>query len=412
MQSARVLHAPWILPGDGPAIADGAVVVGEDGAIVEVGRAGSVIPRHAGLPVEAQPGVLSPGFVNAHTHLELTWMSGRVPPAGGFAGWVDRLVALRAEETEKEAREGVARALDLLARACVAGVGDVSNTLWAEGALAERGFAGSVFHEVFGLLEGPLLDRIRPMLEAWRTPSARVARAPAPHTLYTTHPSGVRALVAFARARGLVTSIHMAEHAAEREAIERGSGAMPDWFEERVRIPRSEHFYPREPLFDYAARLGVLGPDVLLVHMTDARPDELARARDAGSPIVLCPRSNLHIEGRLPDAARMLDLGLEPALGTDWLASSPSLDVRAEGLVLVERAGITSTQAHRMATWSGARSLGRLELGRLAPGARPGVALAPAPIPVDDPAAHVLSSTALAWVVAPAPPGAPVEVPS
>ena len=223
-----------------------------------------------------------------------------------------------------------------------------------------------------------------------------LTRSPRLGTLYTTHPSGVRALLSFARERGLVTSLHMAEHPAERLAIERAEGPVPGWFEERVRIPRAEQFFPREPLFDYAARLGVLGPDVLLVHMTDARPDELARARDAGSKVVLCPRSNVHLEGRLPDAAAMLALGLEPALGTDSLASAGSLDVLDDARLLAST-GIGAADALRMATWNGARALGRLHLGRIAAGARPGLVVAPG-APGADPAASFLSAPERRWI--------------
>lgn len=396
MRPLRVVHASAVLPQDGPAILDGAVVVGDAGVVLDVGPAGAVLPRHAGLAVDVVLGVVAPGLVNAHTHLELSWMQGLVPGGGGFVEWVDRLVTLRSEESEGAVASGLEVALDALEASCTAGVGEVSNALAAEDALVRRGFTGSVFHEVFGLLEGPLLDRLSPMLEAFRVPSARLARAPAPHTLYTTHPSGVRALLAFARERALVTSIHMAEHPAERLAIEQAVGPVPGWFEERVRIPRSEHFFPREPLFDYAARLGVLGPDVLLVHMTDARPDELARARDAGSEVVLCPRSNIHIEGRLPDAATMLALGLEPALGTDSLASAGSLDVLDDARLLAST-GISATAALRMATWNGARALRRPHLGRIAAGARPGLALAPG-APGDDPAAFFLAAPARRWI--------------
>jgi cytosine/adenosine deaminase-related metal-dependent hydrolase len=396
MHSARILHADAVLPQDGPALRDGAVVVATDGRIVDVGRAADVLPRHAGLPVARVSGAIFPGLVNAHTHLELSWLRGRVGREGqGFLAWVDRLVALRSEESEAEACEAALAAVGELEGACTVAVGDVSNTLRVEGELVSRDFAGAVFHEIFGVLEGPLLDRIAPMLAAWKRPSDRLARAPAPHTLYTTHPSGVRALLAFARERGLVTSIHLAEHASEREAVERATGSVPAWLEERLRIPRAEHFFPREPLFDYAQRLGVLAPDVVLVHLTDARPDELARVRDAGARVVLCPRSNLHIEGRLPDVPTILARGVEPGLGTDSLASCASLDVLADARVLVERFpdAVSPEVALRMATWNGARALGRSDVGRIAAGARPSLHVAEGELGAD-PSALVLDPNA------------------
>src|SRR3954452_8136882 len=117
---------------------------------------------------------------------------------------------------------------------------------------------------------------------------------------------------------------------------------------------------PRRGPVDTAAALGLLAPDVLLVHLTDARPDELDRVAASGAPVVLCPRSNLFIEVKLPPLPEMLKAGIVPALGTDSLASNLSLDVLAEAKALTERfPEVPAATLFEMATWAGACALAR-----------------------------------------------------
>jgi cytosine/adenosine deaminase-related metal-dependent hydrolase len=112
----------------------------------------------------------------------------------------------------------------------------------------------------------------------------------------------------------------------------------------------------------------------LLVHMVHAGADDLRRARAAEATIVLCPRSNLHIGGRLPDVPAMLSEGLRLALGTDSLASVPDLSPWAElaALAAAFPAVPAGTWLHA-ATAGGARALGLSPLGALATGKRPGL---------------------------------------
>src|SRR5262249_25351710 len=147
---------------------------------------------------------------------------------------------------------------------------------------------------------------------------------------------------------------------------------------------------------DVAADLGLVAADVLLVHLTDIRSDELDKVAVSGAPVVLCPRSNLFIEVKLPPLLEMLKAGIVPALGTDSLASNASLDVLAEARALADPfPSVDKRVLVDMATAAGARALGRSDLGRLAKACRPGVlAVAGALAPGDDAAAFVLRQPA------------------
>lgn len=374
--TVRIFHADHLLPGDALAISDGAVVVDAGGEVIDVGRASDVLPRHEGASVERVRGVVFPGLVNAHTHVELSAMRGRVPGGRGFVPWVEGLITTRQETMDEESATAVDDAVEELVRTATVAVGEVTNSLAAVWPLARRGIGGCVFHEVFGQDRDAVLRRVEGLkaelderLPSW--PSRDLSYAPAPHTLYTTHEDAIRALLESAKRHGTLTSLHIAEHAQERRAVENGDGPVPEWLGARA---KQWPIWPKVPLFDYADRLGALSPMVLLVHLTEARPDELARIAAKGAPVVMCPRSNLFIEMKLPPLLAVLEAGIEPALGTDSLASNASLDVLAEAKAFADRfPGVAPTALFKMATWNGARALGRTDLGRFAKGARPGV---------------------------------------
>jgi cytosine/adenosine deaminase-related metal-dependent hydrolase len=396
----RVFHADAVITGDAGVLRDGAVVVDAAGAIVDVGPASEILPRHAGIPVEREHGVVLPGLVNAHTHLELSALRGHVRGGAGFVPWVEQMIGVRAEMVPEEDGDAIEKAVADLDAFGTAAVGEVSNSLSAVRPLARRGIVGRVFHEVFGIERVSLEQRVAglPAIIAERVgdwPSADLEYAPSPHTLYTTHPDVVRRIVRDARERGTRASLHLAEHAAERRFLEHGDGPIPGWYESRLRIRRDLLEWPGKSPVALADDLGALGPHVLCVHLTDARPEELELVARRGAPVVFCPRSNLFIETRLPPLLGAMAAGLMPALGTDSLASNASLDVLAEARALADRfPTVPASELLRMATWEGARALGRDDVGRIARGARPGLlAIAvDAGAMGDDPCAFVLKN--------------------
>ncbi|MGH7293549.1 MAG: amidohydrolase family protein [Polyangiaceae bacterium] len=392
----RAVHADAIVTGDAEVLRDAAVVLDPAGAVIDVGPAPEVLPRHAGAPVERVRGVLLPGLVNAHTHLELSALRGQVPGGAGFVPWVEQLIGTRVEARPEEDLDAVARAVTELDEAGTIAVGEVTNSLVAVRSLARRGMVGSVFHEVFGVEKEALVRRVealpRVVEEAvgpW--PSPDLAYVPTPHTVYTTHRDVVRRLVRDARERGQRASVHLSEHAAERRFLEHGDGPVADWYATRLRLRRDLLEWPGQSPVAFADELGVLGPHVIAVHLTDARPAELELVARRSSPVVLCPRSNLFIDTRLPPLLAILAAGIAPALGTDSLASNASLDVLAEAKALADRfPSVSPASLLRMATWNGAMALGRPDLGRIARGARPGLVAVDGD-PGDDPAAYVLT---------------------
>ena len=360
----------------GQAVRDGAVALDGD-TVVAVGPAAEVEARHG--RAERLDAVLLPALVNAHLHLELSHLAGLVAGGEGLPAWIERFVKARLaagagslEAVQAEVDRGLATGVAQLRRGGVAAVGDVSNTLSSLAALARAGLAGTVFHEVFGATA----ERLATAREAaaWvreaapAHPGLRVVESP--HAVYSTDRDGLLALLG-----GPPASFHVAEDPAEREFVVTGGGPFGAL---RARMggghgPAGASQGLRSAVALAAPRLA---PGWLLVHCVDLDGEDLAALRASGATVVLCPRSNRHISDARPPLPQLLEAGVPLAVGTDSLASSPSLAPLAELATL--RREFPQVPARRLLplAWNGA-AVGAPGVGRLAVGSAPGLLAAP-----------------------------------
>jgi cytosine/adenosine deaminase-related metal-dependent hydrolase len=349
--------------GRGGSIQDAALALDGD-VVAAVGPRAEVEARFG--PAERVDAVLLPALVNAHTHLELSHLQNAVPGGEGLADWVRVLVAVRANRPDPGAAldEAVLR----LAEAGVAAVGEVTNGLAALPALRRAGLAGTLFHEVFGFAPARIdsaLARAREAREAAGDPGPGLHLRPSAHAVYSTHPPVAAALLSAGP-----SSIHLAEDPQERRFCAFGDGPFANL---NRMLGADVAPFARSPV---AAVAPFLRPDTLCVHCVDVDDEDLALLARSGATAVLCPRSNLHIGGRLPDVERLLAAGVPLAIGTDSLASSPSLSPLAELAVLARAFPAVPAATLLALAWNGA-AVGAPGVGRLAPGAAPGVLAAP-----------------------------------
>jgi cytosine/adenosine deaminase-related metal-dependent hydrolase len=380
MNSSRVtlVHADALILGDGSSIRDGAIVL-EGARVLDVGAAAEVIPRATGAALERVAGVVLPGLVNAHAHVELSGLRGATVAGAGFVPWLASMQAARFEQIEEERDAAIDHAIDELVTSGVAGVGEVTNDLIAVARLG-RAMLATIWHEVFSLdpdvgrAKLAIMARQREELtDAFASPRLRYALVP--HALYSTHPTLAREVLAKSP-DGAPITIHLAEHAAERAFLETGDGPLRRFFCERGLTAQTEAFpCPHANPIAYARELGLLRRGAALVHLTDAHPEELDLVAESGAIAVLCPRSNLHIETRLPPLRALLERGVPIALGSDSLASAPSLDPLCDARALHERnPDVAPSILIAAATSGGARAIGFDDaLGTLARGKTPGV---------------------------------------
>jgi cytosine/adenosine deaminase-related metal-dependent hydrolase len=383
MSEMRLISAPAVvplLPGGPPWLPDAAVALDDDDTVRAVGKRDDLRRRFADAIEDRASGALLPGLVNAHTHLELSALAGEVAGGAGLPAWADACVRAGEEQTYEQRRDAATGAAAEALRLGTAAVGDVGNSLAALSGIAAAGLRGTIFHELLGSRDARTGDaltdaaRERALASKGHPWPVGLGYVPAPHAPYSADPGLLRRIFAAAARTGLPTSIHVAEDPDELALLRDGSGRWPAILEAMgvdvaMRVPR------QEPLA-YLAGLGAFaGPaPPLLVHMVHTSPLERARAREAGATVVLCPRSNLHIGGTLPDVPALVAEGVALALGTDSLASTPDLSLFAEIATLREAfPSLPALAWLEAATSAGARALRLETCGALAPGRRPGV---------------------------------------
>ncbi|HJX52156.1 MAG TPA: amidohydrolase family protein, partial [Polyangia bacterium] len=214
----------------GPALADAAVVVDGAGTVVAVGPRAEMKRRFASLLEERAQGALLPGLVNAHTHLELSALAGRLRAGEGLPSWAMQVGRETAAFSAEQRFDAARRAALAAVAAGTAAVGDVGNTLLAVPALAGANLAGVFFHELLGSREAATGDALadaerehREFVQASPWP-ANLAREPAPHALYSAGPDLLRRIFAAAAGGSHPTSIHVAEGEDEIQLLRDGTG--------------------------------------------------------------------------------------------------------------------------------------------------------------------------------------------
>lgn len=380
-------RAAWVCPIDRPPIRDGIVTV-HDGRIVAVGD------RDPGSGTRDLGAVaLLPGLINAHIHLELSWLRGRVPPANRFTDWVKQLVATRRgieRPDDVAVVEPLKDAIRELQASGTVAVGDISNSLASPGPMREAGLDGLVFHELLGFKErdGALIERAR----AERTAAAtRVSLAP--HAPYSTSPELFRAIrTAVNDSACRIMSVHLGESPEESELLATGTGPWRGMLE-FIGVWRDDWAIPGCGPVEYLDGLGVIDDKTLVVHGVQFDDAALARLAALGATLVTCPRSNQWVGVGVPPIERFYRSGVAVAIGTDSLASVDDLNLFSELKTMRWIAPTVPAQALlESATLVGARALGLdHELGSLAPGKRAQIIAVELPGPVDDIEEHLVS---------------------
>jgi aminodeoxyfutalosine deaminase len=341
---------------------------------------------------------LMPGLVNAHTHLELSYLRDEVAPASEFVTWIRDLLAARRQQTDARMPEILAAINGAVAEATACGtavVGDISNTLASFAPLARSPLAAVVFYEIVKF-NAPdpeaVVERARRELDA--LPAAAMVRTSlAAHAPYSVAPLVFRAIRkdvdrdAFAPC-----SVHLAESAEETEFIRTGRGPWRRLLEDLGAWDPAWTPPGGSPV-QYLDDSGFLDARVLAVHGVQMSSGDLARLAARGATLVTCPRSNGHTGAGVPPIEDFYSSGVRVAIGTDSLASAPDLSVFAEVATLHALApSVPAAALLDSATRQGARALGfDADFGTIEPGKRARLLAVDLPPGTDDVEEYLVS---------------------
>lgn len=364
MTDTLTLRAAYVLPHRDKVI-DGGWIEISGSRIVEVGNG---LPRAGrGRVIDLGNAAVIPGLVNAHTHLELSDLQGKIPPPKSFTQWLGHILAFRRREAGKPLDHAVEKGVSLSLESGTTTVADISSTGDSLRVLPNLPIRKRVFKEVI-CFEPEKVARV--MEEAIRELSgfkkdALSSAGLSPHAPYTACPKLYLGCALFAQGSDLLLCTHICETLEEVEFLREGTGSFAIMLKALNMLEgwRPPGMHPLE----YLKSTGALKGPWLLVHCNYLSGKEVKIIEETTSSVVYCPRSHRYFGHREHPFQDLLKRGINVALGTDSLASNQSLSILDEARFLHENyPGLDPVEIFSMATEGGAKAL-RLEekIGRL-----------------------------------------------
>jgi cytosine/adenosine deaminase-related metal-dependent hydrolase len=368
------ISASYIYPVIGPPVKNGVIGLAADGTIVEV-----LTPEEASLKGETNvkhyEGLIVPGFVNTHCHLELSSLKGEIPKHTGLPGFVQKVMELRTAD-EYVLDSAMLRADHEMFSCGIVAVGDISNQIASR--TTKRG--SLIYYHTFVETIGFNPETYTLSFERALSLRDHFAPLPAsltPHAPYSVSGPLFEALKIIAEEENTIVSIHNQESADENEFFSKKEGGFLELY---YTLGLAIGFFKpsgKTSLQTYLPQLSSHRP-TLLVHNTFSSKEDVVFAIDNHKQLYwcLCPNANLYIENRLPDVRMLMENGAKITLGTDSLASNNALSIFSEMMTLQENFQIAVEDLVKWGTLNGAEYLGLEDrYGSLEAGKRPGLNL-------------------------------------
>ncbi|MBS1532951.1 MAG: amidohydrolase family protein [Bacteroidetes bacterium] len=370
----KIFKADYIFPVHAAPIKNGVITVNDDGKIVSIAN---IPPPDADAgKIEYHKGIICPGFVNTHCHLELSHLKDKIAPKGGLIDFIKNIQTVRHADQAVIAEAAVKADQDMYDNGIVA-VGDICNSNITIPVKAKSKIYYHSFVEMFGFVP----DRAEEVFEQSVALLNEFKPAPSsitPHAPYSVSKELFRLVKRFSETGKNLLSIHNQESEEENKFFRYRLGGFLDLY---------DHFGIDISFFKSQARNSVQSmiplltnkQDILLVHNTCTNLKDIyfIKRFDRKVHFCFCPGANLYIEDKLPKVELFIDQGFNLTLGTDSLASNTKLCILNEMRILQEKfPSITTERLIQWATLNGAKFLGiDDEKGTLEAGKTPGLNL-------------------------------------
>lgn len=373
----RKITADWVFPISSAPLENTVVITDGAGKILALEPA----DRHDPASLERHRGLLVPGFVNTHCHLELSHMKGKVDTGTGLIKFITGVVTQRNAAPEIIA-EAIERAENEMLAGGIVAVGDISNTTDTFSAKSRGRLRYHTFVEMFDFLQDAGTDKALadwlPVFDALELPPGH-QKTLVPHAPYSVSKRLFQELnTRTPEAAHVTVSIHNQETPPENELFLHKTGGFLDFYG-GFGISLEKFEATGQPSIQYALEHMNPANRTLFVHNTLTTRADIAAAHAWGERVfwATCPNANLYIENRLPDYSAFLDTQARLTIGTDSLTSNWQLSILEEMRTIARYQSYVPFEAMlRWATLNGAEALGFEDtLGSLEVGKTPGILL-------------------------------------
>jgi cytosine/adenosine deaminase-related metal-dependent hydrolase len=370
----RYLSADYIFPVSSEPIKDGVVVLNESGEVIDV-----LDPNQSteiSEKIVHYQGIIVPGFVNSHCHLELSHMFGKIPEGTGLVSFISAVISQRSA-AEDQVLAAMKTYDQLMFANGIVAVGDISNNNLSKSVKQDSRIYYHTFIELLGF--DPLkAEAVFQKALDLKAEFAPLSASFAPHAPYSVSDELFSILKKYSEDHDNLFTMHNQESEPENELFLSKSGAFIDFYK-MLNLDLS--FFNARSKTSLQSLLPSL-PDnqkILLVHNTFTSSEDIIAAKHSKKYInwCLCPNANLYIEQRLPDVALFLNSEFNITVGTDSLASNDKLCILSELKTIKEHfSELPSSQIIRWATLNGAQFLGiDSKFGSIEKGKTPGLNL-------------------------------------
>jgi len=366
------LSAKYVFRVNLPPLENGLLELDNDGTILNISQYNKI--EHQNIDVQFFDGVLVPGFINTHCHLELSHMRDHIPEQTGLMEFVTHVGKLNKELTNKEI--AIKEADQEMYRNGIVAVGDISNNIITKDIKKQSKIFYHTFVELIDLnpkewkykiINGLLIQ------EQFETQSSIV-----PHASYSVSEKLLEQITKIAKHNNNVVSIHNQETEEENKFFWDKTGEIAKLYE---KIGEDiSHFQPSQKT-SLQTILPSLPKDtnLLLIHNIHSSETDIKLAEEYSKNIFwcMCPKSNIYIENKLPNINLFVKNNCKITIGTDSLASNHKFDFLSEMKTLQNNfENLSFNQILEWATLNGAKSLkidqnfGSIEIGK-----KPGINL-------------------------------------
>ena len=376
----RQISADYIFPISSEPIKNGIITIDDDGMIL------NVKPENTSEHIEIEyfKGVICPGFINTHCHLELSHLRGQITERNGMTGFIKDFISKRTAFTEQEIQEAISDAEAEMIRNGIVAVGDISNNSNTFKQKAKGNILYHTFIEVFNLdpkkAEEAFENAIN-LKSQLETFNLKLSSSIVPHAPYTMSEKLLKMIDDFAAKNKSIISIHNQESEGESELFISNSGIMYDAF---ITMGLNADLLRKTGVNSLRSTLPFLknAHKVLLVHNTFTSKEDIEWAFSQISNLkhqiyfCTCPNANLYIENKLPNYNYFIEKNARVTIGTDSLASNWNLSVLDELKTITKYYPEIPIQTLLLwATKNGAEFLESTQLGTIEKGKRPGLNL-------------------------------------